>query len=252
MDLFCRIVGQGMPLVLVHGLFGSSDNLMTVAKKLGEYFTVYLPDQRNHGQSPHADEHHYQAMADDLHAFLLKHRIHQPVMVGHSMGGKAVMQFAVKYPDVYRKMVVVDICQRAYQPQHDQILKGLHAVDLKNLKSRKDAELALEAYESNADVRQFLLKNLYRNEAGEFAWRINLPVLTAQIAEVGVPVEIPTPIQKSVLFLRGEKSRYILDEDTEAILRDFPKAEIKTIKEAGHWIHAEQPQRFIQAILDFA
>ncbi|SFC50903.1 Pimeloyl-ACP methyl ester carboxylesterase [Flexibacter flexilis DSM 6793] len=251
MKLAYRTIGEGQPLVILHGLFGSGDNWLTISKVLSDRHQIFLVDQRNHGRSPHSDEWTYKAMADDLYAFLQEHNLQNPILIGHSMGGKTVMQFAITYPNVARKIVVVDIAPKLYPPHHQDVLAGLHAVDLANITSRNDAEAAMATAIKEADVRQFLLKNLYRNENGQFAWRVNLPLITQKIEEIGVTQTSPTPVQIPALFVRGALSKYIKDADLALIQNLFPNSELKTIEGAGHWVQAEKPAEFVQAVQPF-
>jgi esterase len=178
MKLFSRKSGHGHPLIILHGLFGSSDNWFTLARTFSKHHTVYLVDQRNHGMSPHTTEMNYAALAEDVHHFIREHEIDQPDIIGHSMGGKAAMNFAVKYPRMLRKLVVVDIVPKAYPVHHDHILDGLHALPLESLQSRAEADRLLTHYVPEPAVRQFLLKNLGRGEDGRFVWKINLGIRT--------------------------------------------------------------------------
>ncbi|MCS7004755.1 MAG: alpha/beta fold hydrolase [Cytophagales bacterium] len=252
MQLYYRKTGKGVPLVILHGVFGSSDNWLTMGKLLSEQgFEVFMIDQRNHGQSPHAPLHDYSSMAADLLEFLEHHHLHQIYLIGHSMGGKTAMQFAISHPEKIKKMIVVDIAPKQYLIHHGKILRGLNAIPLATISSRQEADQILSQYEEDIYTRQFLLKNLYRNENNQFAWRINLPVLTEQIANVVAAIESDKNVNVDVLFMKGEKSWYITSEDEKAILKIFSKASFITIKGAGHWIHAEQPELFLKATLEF-
>lgn len=253
MKLFFRQTGEtGPALVILHGVFGSADNWLTVAKLFSEHFRVFTLDQRNHGRSPHHDDFDYEVMAADLKEFLDDQALQTPVILGHSMGGKTAMQFALNYPDAWSKLVVVDIAPKFYPIHHAQILAGLNAIDLDTLPGRQQAEEQLSRYEDNAGIRQFLLKNLYRDATtGRFGWRLNLPVLTRDIHLVGSELTYLRPTPKPVLFLRGAKSTYILPEDERDILRIFPNAQIVTIAGAGHWVQADQPEAFVEAVRTF-
>lgn len=251
MKLAYRTIGEGQPLVILHGLFGSGDNWLTISKILSDRHQIFLIDQRNHGRSPHSEEWNYEAMTADLYEFLQEHNLQNPILIGHSMGGKTVMQFAIQYPNVAKKIVVVDIAPKPYPPHHQDVLAGLHAVDLANIKSRNEAEAAMATAIKEADVRQFLLKNLYRDDNGQFAWRINLPLMTQKIEEIGVAQSSPSPVQTPALFVRGALSRYIKDADLELIKHLFPNSELKTIENAGHWVQAEKPAEFVQAVQPF-
>ncbi|AYQ32682.1 alpha/beta fold hydrolase [Runella sp. SP2] len=253
MQLFFRQVGTGQPLVILHGLFGSCDNWLTISKVIAEQgFSVYAVDQRNHGRSPHAPSHTYPELAADLHDFLQQNNIENPILVGHSMGGKTVMQYAMLYPDTFSKLVVVDIAPKSYPVHHAEILKGLSAVPLTEIQNRNEAEAILSQYEPSPSVRQFLLKNLYRNEEGVFAWRINLPVINQYIELIGADLENTQTIRTPTLFIRGAESRYIKDTDFWTIQTLFPNVTLDTIENAGHWVQAEQPEAFVKSLMNFA
>lgn len=252
MKLYHREIGEGQPLIILHGLFGSSDNWLSIGKRLENDFKVYLVDQRNHGQSEHSEEWDYTAMADDLAAFIEEQQIEDPIIMGHSMGGKTVMEFAFQYAEIPQKLIVVDIAPRPYPVHHHAILEGLNAIDIENLKSRKAADNALSEFVPEMGVRQFLLKNIYRNsKTGKFSWRINLPVITQKIENVGEDIRSMVPFEKPILFLGGANSEYIREEDKNDIKRLFPSAQIEMIPNAGHWVHAEQPDAFLKAVQHF-
>lgn len=250
MNLFYRELGEGKPMIILHGLFGFSDNWQSHAKKLSEYYRVILVDLRNHGHSPWSDDFSYDLMADDIAELCQQLSLSNLILVGHSMGGKVAMRFAQKNSSLLEKLVVVDIGIKAYPMHHEHILAGIHAVDLPNIKARSHAEAVLSEYIDSYGVKQFLLKNLYWKEKGVLAWRMNVPVLEQEMNEIlrAMPeVEVFTP----TLFIRGEMSNYILDEDIESIEEQFPDAEVVTIKGAGHWVHAEAPEEFITTLLSF-
>jgi esterase len=251
MKLFYRELGEGNPIVILHGVFGSSDNWLTVSKGLAETHKVYLLDARNHGHSPQSDEFNYSVMADDLKEFLSDHAIQKPVLIGHSMGGKTVMKFASMHTSLLEKLVVVDISPRYYKKHHDSILEGLKSIDLANLKSRQEADLQLSKFESDFGVRQFLLKNLYRDENNEFHWRINLPVIAKNIDNVGEALDENIRIKNPALFMRGAKSNYIKKEDEDLIRKIFADVRIETIEGAGHWVQAEKPKEFLEIVRNF-
>jgi pimeloyl-ACP methyl ester carboxylesterase len=253
MKLYFRQVGEAGPaIVILHGLFGSSDNWLTNSKTIAELgYRVFLVDQRNHGQSPHAPEHDYVSMADDLREFLTDHNLSDAVLVGHSMGGKTVMQYAMMYPGTFRKLVVVDIAPRFYPIHHADIIRGFNAIDLTTLKSRNEADKVMSQYEPSLAVRQFLLKNLYRNEQGQFAWRINLPLIERELHGIGDDLTNTTVVTSPTLFIRGGKSPYISDDDIPAIHLMFPYATVATIEGAGHWVQAEKPDEFVAMLMRF-
>jgi esterase len=245
-------IGNGRPMVILHGLFGSLDNWMTIAKRFSEHYRVFLVDQRNHGRSEHVDEQSYEAMSDDLHLFFVEHNLDDVLLVGHSMGGKTAMQFAINHSDLLRKVVVLDIGPQAYEVHHDEIIRSLQSLDLENISSRKEAELAMENLISQKDTRQFLLKNLYRTSGTEgsnkYAWRFNLDVIARDIEEVGLPIFGSCNLP--MLFIRGGRSNYLSVKQTSTLRAQFPNAEMITL-ETGHWIHAENPEGLFDAIIEF-
>ncbi|MEH0157912.1 alpha/beta fold hydrolase [Limibacter armeniacum] len=251
MELFYREQGSGQPLIILHGLFGSSDNWLSIAKTLSEDYHVYIVDQRNHGQSPNTPEFDYETFVEDLKNFIQEKGIENPIIIGHSMGGKVAMQFAAKYPEMLSKLVVVDISPRQYPIHHQTILEGLNAIDIDNLKGRGDADKALATYVPEMGVRMFLLKNLYRKPEGGFGWRINLPVITEKIGNVGQRLTTNGVIDVPSLFVGGKNSNYIQASDKEEINTLFRNVDIKMVDGAGHWIHAEQPEKFLSAVREF-
>ena len=251
MELHYRTLGEGQPLLILHGIFGTSDNWQTFGKKLADDgYQVFLIDQRNHGNSPHTDDFSYPVLSADIHGFIQQHHLEHPVILGHSMGGKAALFFAVTYPDLYDKIIVVDIAPKAYPSRHDTILKAFSAVDIAHIQNRNEAEEQMKPYIADVGVRQFLLKNLKRTDDG-FAWKLNLPAIRKNMDKVmeGVPANKTT--DKPILFVRGENSDYIQDEDEQAIREQFSNARIITIPQAGHWVHAEQPEPLYEAVTDF-
>lgn len=248
--LFHRILGEGQPLFILHGLFGSSDNWQTHAKAFAEHYQVILVDQRNHGHSPHDDVMNYDVMADDLFALIQQLNCPRAHFIGHSMGGKTVMRLAQKHPQVIDRMIVADMGIRAYPPHHDSVFQGLFHVNAAHCPSRKDAEERLSAYVSEPSTRQFLMKNLYWIEPGQLAWRFNLQVLSDQRECLMAP--IPEEMSETqALFLTGGKSHYVKQEDHESILQVFPRATFQEIPLAGHWLHAEDPQGFMHHVMEY-
>lgn len=252
MKLYFRKIGEGKPLIMLHGVFGSSDNLFTVSKAIAEHgFCVYTLDARNHGQSPRSEKFDYDVMAADLNEFLTENNIENPIILGHSMGGKTVMQYAMNY-DNFEKLIIVDIAPKHYPTHHNHILEGLNAIDLTQVKSRNDATDIFKNYVADFGEQQFLLKNLYRTNEGGFDWRINIPVISKEIHQVGKELINTRIVEKPILFIRGGNSSYILDEDLAGIKNIFPNAEIKTIDGANHWVHATKPAEFVTSVVNFS
>ncbi len=252
MILHSQILGSGKPFVILHGFLGMGDNWKTLGNRWAEDgFEVHLLDQRNHGRSFHSDEFSYEVMAEDLKKYCEEHDLKQIILLGHSMGGKVAMQFAVTHPEMVSKLIVADIGPKAYPSHHQDILKALSALDFSKIKSRGEAEAVLSEYIKDEGTRLFLLKNLYRKNKNELALRINLPVLSKKIEEVGVALPEDTVFKGDTLFLGGEKSGYIEPMDELLIKKHFPKAKIGTVSNAGHWLHAENPDEFYRMCLKF-
>lgn len=250
MLLHYREIGSGKPLMILHGLFGFSDNWQTHAKKFSEYFRVILVDLRNHGHSPWSEDFSYELMASDIFELTEHLNLDKFILLGHSMGGKVAMHFAQQWEDKLEKLIVVDIGIKEYPMHHQHILAGMHAVDPTKIKARSEAETLLRTYIDSEGVIQFLLKNLYWKEKGVLAWRMNLNVLEREMDEIldAIPsIEVLTP----TLFIRGELSNYIIDDDWQDIEQQFPDSDLVTISNAGHWVHAEAPEIFIDTVLSF-
>ncbi len=252
MLLHSNILGEGQPFVILHGFLGMSDNWKTLGIQFSEEnFQVHLVDQRNHGHSFHDNEFSYEVLVDDLKHYCDAHQLENMVLLGHSMGGKTAMLFATKYPELVSKLIIADISPRYYPVHHDGILNGLSALNFDVIKSRGEADKILSGYISDMGTRQFLLKNLYWAEKGTLALRMNLEVLKEEVAEVGEPLPPQATFEKDTLFLRGDRSEYIGIEDERIILNHFPKAQIISISNAGHWLHAENPKAFFDAVVEF-
>ena len=250
-ELNYKEFGQGEPVIILHGMFGMLDNWQTIARQLSEKYLVYAIDQRNHGRSPHTDGIDYQLLAEDLKAFMESHWIYKARIIGHSMGGKAAMEFAVNNPDMVEKLVVIDIAPKTYGGSHELIIDTLRSIDLEKLTDRKDAESQIAEKIEDAGTRQFLLKNLTRNEETlAFEWKMNLANIYANYEKILGTIS-DGKFEGETLFVRGAKSDYILEEDEKLIHDFFPNADIKTIENAGHWVHAEQPKILLEMILAF-
>lgn len=251
MQLHFKESGQGRPVILLHGLFGSSDNWHSITVRLAETFHVFALDQRNHGQSPHSAEMDYPVMAADVDRFFAARGLPGACVIGHSMGGKTAMQLALHFPHRVEKLIVADMAPRAYAPAHDKIFTALLALDLASFQTRAQIEDALAPEIPNPVLRRFLLKNLGRTPTGGFFWKIALRDIAENYWRLREPVAGPAPFTKPVLFIRGGKSEYIRPEDEPLIREWFPAAQIQTIPEAGHWLHAEQPEEFLRLVRNF-
>ncbi len=251
MKLFSREFGEGFPLIILHGLFGISDNWLTLAKRFSEFYHVYVLDQRNHGRSPHNDELTYKALISDLIEFMDDNSIDSSHILGHSMGGKTGMRFALDYPKRVGKLVVADIAPKYYPVLHSDIISALKSLDFSKLKSRKDASEALKERIPQPSTRQFLLKNLKRGEKGELMWRINLKAIENNIAHISNGFTTNKSCKCPTLFIRGDLSYYVHDADIVEIERLFPDSELKTIGGASHWLHSEKPDEFYYVVIDF-
>ena len=264
MKLFYRKEGSGLPLVIVHGLYGSSDNWINIGKRLAEKHTVYMLDQRNHGRSPFADSHTYDDLRNDLETFFEQHQIEKAILLGHSMGGKVAMWFAADFPEKVEKLVIADITPKNYlllndDSQfylHQNILLAMQEINFSLIKSRNDVDDYLAEKVDNERIRQFLLKNVAKDiNTKLYKWRINAEVLYSHLEEIvsGVNknwLDDRIPITSyPVIFIRGMKSNYILPEDEILIKEIYPESKIIDIPDAGHWLHAEQPELFMQAVM---
>lgn len=251
MQLNYKQIGQGSDVVLIHGLFGSLENLNVIAKPLSEHFRVTNVDLRNHGLSPHSDEMDYLAMANDIVQLMATLKIQKAHIVGHSMGGKVAMQVALTHSELVDKLVVLDIAPVSYPARHTQILEALNAVKNADISDRKQADLIMQPYIEELGVRQFLLKSLYKNDAGKFVWRFNLSVLDNKYSTITDNINANNSCLCETLFIKGNDSDYILAEHREAINSLFKNVSAKIIHGAGHWLHAQKPQAVNKAINDF-
>ncbi len=250
--LHSRIEGEGKPMIIIHGFLGMSDNWKSLGSQFAlQGFQIHAIDLRNHGKSFHADEFSYEVMVEDVKQYCNYHQLTNCVILGHSMGGKVAMLLATTYPELVSKLIVADIGPKYYAPHHQTILAGLNAIDFSKKPSRGDVEEELSKYIKDFGTRQFLLKNLYWKTPEQLAFRFNLNVFNEKIETIGTALPFENQFLKPTLFLRGDKSDYILDADFETIYHHFPTAEIHTIKNAGHWLHAENPKDFYEHVMRF-
>lgn len=251
MDLNFKVMGDGPPLIILHGLFGALDNWITLGRSFGEDFKTYLIDQRNHGKSPHTPSHSYPEMANDLKEWMDTQEIEHAFLLGHSMGGKTIMEMALTYPDRVSALVVADMAPVQYEAHHQAVFRALEAVPLKEIESRAQAERILNMHLSDPGVVQFLLKNIDRTPEGKYLWKMNLPVLIHEYDRILEEIPGNRTFTKPVLALRGGKSNYVQDHYLPAFRELFPELELETIEEAGHWVHAEAPGPFYEIVLSF-
>ena len=251
MELNHKILGEGDPVIILHGLFGTLDNWQTIGRLLSEMYQVYLIDQRNHGRSPQFPEHTYEAMAGDLAYFMEYNWINHTHLIGHSMGGKTAMQYALQHPEKVSKLVVIDIGIKAYPGGHEVIFEAMRSLDMTQVKERGDAEAHLRKYIDSYPVLQFLLKNLSRSKEGIYNWKMNLPVLYDHYHDILGEIDADKPYEGPALFIRGSASNYIQDDDWSDIHDLFPHAHLATIEGAGHWVHADAPRELLQLLRHF-
>ena len=251
-DIHFKTTGQGKDLVILHGLFGSGRNWQNIARHLSRHHRVFTLDLRNHGQSGHADSMSYSAMVEDLKNFLQQQSLTRVKLIGHSMGGKVAMTFAMNYESQVESLIVVDIAPVNYEHEFDHLIDAMLALDLSSLANRQQADAMLQSQIPDAGLRLFLLQNLVAHE-GSFRWRINLPAIKRSLADISdfPGVEPASQYQGPSLFLRGEKSGYVLPEHHQALFSMFPNAKVSTVEGAGHWPHAEQPTLTLAAIESF-
>ncbi|MFY0643848.1 MAG: alpha/beta fold hydrolase [Bacteroidia bacterium] len=237
-------------LIILHGLFGMLDNWHNMAQKLSEYVNVVSVDQRNHGHSPHVDDMSFELMAQDLHELLEDLNIEKVSIMGHSMGGKTAMVFAHLYPQMIHRLIVVDIAPKTYKPGHTLYFEAFKNIDFSIFDRRSEADMAFAEIEPNSRIRQFLLKNLQRSEKG-YKLKFNLPPIESFYPDMIAALKFEWPMNIPCLFLNGGRSQYVLEEDKDDIISYFPLVEFVCIEDAGHWVHAEKPVEFFEAVKDF-
>ncbi|NND73043.1 MAG: alpha/beta fold hydrolase [Rhodothermales bacterium] len=251
MNLYFKEYGEGQPLLILHGLLGSSGNWHTLSRNVfAKHFRVFTLDLRNHGQSPHSEAMSYENMAQDVRKFAATHELEKFNLLGHSMGGKVAMHMATTSPDLIDNLVVVDIARRAYSEHHKYIFDALMHLDLSSVTSRADADSKLSADISSVPVRQFLLKNLAYDAENGYTWRLNLDNIWNAYSHISDALD-QGAFDGKTLFVRGGASDYILESDEPEIRLHFPNSEIRTIEGAGHWVHSEAPDRFADVVLEF-
>ena len=250
--IYSKIEGEGKPFLIIHGFLGMSDNWKTLANQFAQLgYQVHALDMRNHGKSFHSDDFSYDLMVQDVKEYVDFHQLKDIVLLGHSMGGKIAMLFATTYPNLISQLIVADIGPKYYAPHHQKILAALNVIDFSEKPSRAEVDEVISSYISDFGTKQFLLKNLYWVEPGQLGFRFNLKVFNEKITEIGNQLPFENQFHGETLFLRGDKSDYILDADFETIYYHFPSAKIDTVTNAGHWLHAENPSEFYKKVHDF-
>lgn len=251
MQLHFQCHGTGAPVIILHGLLGSSDNWQGIGRKLGEKFRICAVDLRNHGRSPHSERFDYAAMVEDVLEFMASQGMERAGLMGHSMGGKAAMHFALRHPDKVTKLIVADMAPKAYKGTHGPIFEALFSIDLGSFRERVEIDRALAARIPERAVRQFLLKNVARDEHGAFRWKPNLPAIWRGYPGLNTAIDVDGVFNGPTLFLRGGKSDYVSDMDGPLISKLFPQAGIAAIPDAGHWVHADAPEKFCELVAKF-
>lgn len=247
-----KILGQGSPIIILHGLFGMLDNWMNMAKRLeAEGYMVILVDQRDHGRSPHTDEFSYALLSEDLFHFMDENWIHNSILIGHSMGGKTSLQFVSEHESMISKLLVIDIGLKKYTGGHQDVFDALFAIDIKNVQNRDEVQSILMKKLNDLGTVLFLMKNLTRNKVGGFEWKMNLPLLYQKYQNILSNISFSHSCETETLFIRGDRSNYILDDDWSQITEILPNAQLKTITDAGHWVHVDQPDELFNTIIDF-
>jgi pimeloyl-ACP methyl ester carboxylesterase len=257
MKLHYNKTGTGPPLILIHGLFGNGENLLPLAKSLAPHFTVYLPDLRNHGLSPHADDQSFAAMTEDLHQLVVDEKLSHTAVAGHSMGGKVAMSFALSFPHIVTHLVSLDMAPMAYDSKYSTVLEKsitvMMELDLAHFTSRGAAMEEMRKRLKDRKLVGFFAKNLEKEE-GKLYWRCNLPAFRKYITAIRGGLEefapqAPCPVP--ALFLFGGESGYLQPGAREQVQRFFPDNRVKVIPQAGHWLHSDQPVMVREAVFHF-
>lgn len=264
MKLAYKEFGSGKTIIIIHGLYGSSDNWVSIARTLESKYHLIVPDMRNHGESPHSDTHTYNDMVNDLHELALDLDLQNIIIAGHSMGGKVAMLFAAKFPELVKKLIVIDISPfsnnnrlnlSVVKEDHKNILNNLNTLAMEGVQSRGDAENHMKKDIANKTIRLFLLKNLKKTEQNKYSWKINVGVLLNNIDNILGEIDLH-PYKENLaaiptLFIKGGKSPYLIEADFESISSIFKQVNFKVIEDTGHWIHAEKPKEFTEACISF-
>ena len=253
MKLFFRQIGQGKPVIILHGLLGLSDNWVTFGRQLASDFEVFIPDLRNHGQSPHDPVFNFHVLVEDLRKLIKDLGLKKVNLIGHSLGGKTAMLFALKYPDLLDKLVIVDIAPRKYppNPEHRMLIDAMLKVDLSSAHSRSDVDKQLEPNVHSLRLRQFVLKNIYWKNKNSLGWRLDLNVLNESMPSIMEEISSTKQFLNPVLLVRGGLSDYVKDHDLYEMVKLFPETLVKTLVNASHWVHVDAPEEFYTLVHEF-
>ncbi len=253
MKLFCRKFGTGHPVVILHGLFGLSDNWVNFGRRLSERYAVYIPDLRNHGQSPHSSVFDFPSLENDLVEMFEEYGLTNLFLIGHSLGGKIAMFITLNHPELVKKLIVADISLRKSAPdrEHQELLNAMMTIDFSDAKSRSDVEKQMNIKVKSLKLRQFLLKNVYWRDRNSLDWRLNLKAINDNLLSIFEGVNVFGVYDGPAMFIRGGLSDYILDTDIPELKMKFPGAEVKTIANASHWVHADAPGEFYGLVKNF-
>ena len=251
MLLHSKIIGDSNKHILIlHGFLGSGDNWISVSRKLNDIgFTIHLIDQRNHGRSFHSEKFDYELMCEDLFNYIEYYNVTNPILIGHSMGGKTAMRFSLKYPELIQKLIVLDTSPREYPVLHQAIIDSLKEIDLSIYNTRNSVDDKLKESIKQKDLRNFLMKNIYRTNDGKLSFRFNLRSLSKNIGNIGKKIESDNQFNADVIFIKGENSEYINESDKESINILFPNSKFYIIPNAGHWLHVDNPNDFLSVLL---
>jgi len=254
MKLHYRKYGQGKPIIILHGLLGNGDNWVSLSRKLSADFTVYVPDFRNHGLSPQSEEFSLDVLVKDIHAFILDHQIENPIVLGHSMGGKVAMEIAFRYPEIIAGLIVVDVGLKSIVALKDQLalLDTVLTIDASAYDSRKQVEELIQHRIASKRLRLFLLKNLRRTEQQTFVWKIHAKAIKENLENIIIDIEPKITFTKPTLFIKGGASPYLPDAELPYIEKYFDDIKIETIPGASHWVHADKPEVFYSLVHSFS
>ncbi len=252
MKLFYRNMGSGQPLIILHGVFGLSDNWMVLGKQLAHKYNVFIPDQRNHGNSPHSNIFNYNALTEDLIKFIKNKQLNNPIIIGHSMGGKVAMKFALDYPDLVSKLIVIDISPKLYYKNQNilQMVKAMDSINFREISNRKDILKQLTNI-TDSGLQNLIIKNIKRVEKNTYKWKINFNVIKNCLNSLMVEISAENCFTKPILFIRGGLSDYISVNDYDLIKKIFPNSNITTIHNASHWVHVDTPEELYKSIIEY-